>query len=119
MKTNFSVKSKRTDQNLYIRISGCFDGSSAWELINTINRKSPKSGKVFIDTDNIRDVVPFGKNVLDVNVKKVVIDPENIFFTGKYYKTLMPEGCRYYRKKGIKTHICNGNCKDCSCRYIQ
>jgi anti-anti-sigma regulatory factor len=119
MKSNFSLKSRKTDQNLYINISGCFDGSSAWELINTINRKHDKNGKVYIDTNNIREVAQFGKNVLATNVDKAAVKPKNLFFTGRYYKYLMPEGCRYYRKRGKKTHVCSGNCRDCTCNYKQ
>ncbi len=119
MKSNFSLKSRKTDRNLYINISGCFDGSSAWELINTINRKYPKNGNVFVDTDNLREVAQFGINVLDTHVNQASVKPQNLFFTGRHHKNLMPEGCRYYRKRGKKTHICNGKCSDCTCNYSQ
>jgi len=49
---------------LSIRLSGDFDGSSACQLINILNRNSRKNSKAAIDTDELKTIDTFGIDVL-------------------------------------------------------
>jgi len=60
MALNFKININRTNDNLYIRLMGDFDGSSAWELINAISENLNNSKFIQIDTGKLKKVYPFG-----------------------------------------------------------
>lgn len=83
MALNFKIICHKSSKNLHLKLMGDFDGSSAYELINTINKYRGNTGKVFIDTCSLLSVHPFG---LDVFQKKFSINglSHGLTFTGKY-----------------------------------
>ncbi|MBW2247665.1 MAG: peptidylprolyl isomerase, partial [Deltaproteobacteria bacterium] len=68
-----------------------FDGSSAYELINTLKKYNGNAGKVFVDTCSLLSVHPFGLDVFQKNcaVKKL---SRVLTFTGEYGNRLAPHG---------------------------
>ena len=63
MAQNFKYNVHRTIDNLCIRLTGDFDGSSAWELINAIRENLNNFKFIQIDTGELKMVYPFGREV--------------------------------------------------------
>ncbi|MBW2247672.1 MAG: peptidylprolyl isomerase, partial [Deltaproteobacteria bacterium] len=60
MALNFKIICHKNSENLHLKLMGDFDGSSAYELINTLKKYNGNAGKVFVDTCSLLSVHPFG-----------------------------------------------------------
>ncbi len=80
MSANFRIKSHHVNGSLHIELSGDFDGSSAWELANTIMLKNRGAGEVIINAENIGEVFPFGCAVFESLINTNIIPAEKIIF---------------------------------------
>jgi len=67
MAANFQILSYKTRDSLHLKLNGDFDGTSAYELINTIKDHGSNFYQIFIDTNNLRTIYTFGRNVLQKN----------------------------------------------------
>ena len=67
MASNFKFFSYPTRDSLHLKLFGDFDGSSAKELINALVDYGTDFFQIFIDTNNLRTIYTFGKNVLQKN----------------------------------------------------
>jgi len=63
MASNFKISFKRTHCNIYLNLTGDFDGSSAFELINTLEEHNGDGKKTFINTSGLFYIHPFGLSV--------------------------------------------------------
>ena len=70
MAHNFKIKLHRTVDNLHLHLMGDFDGSSAFELINTIKENLNSSRCIHIDTGELKKVYPFGQEIFNSNLLK-------------------------------------------------
>jgi hypothetical protein len=77
---------------------GDFDGSSAYELINTLKKYRGIVGRVFIHTCFLSSVCSFG---LDVFQKSYTIKKLSriLTFTGEYGNKLAPHGSIFLKPK--------------------
>ena len=82
MAHNFKINIHRTIDNLYIRLMGDFDGSSAFELVNAIKENQKNSKFVQIDTCKLKKVFPFGQDVFKYNLLNVQDKRTRIEFIG-------------------------------------
>ncbi|MEE4603773.1 MAG: hypothetical protein V2J65_20995 [Desulfobacteraceae bacterium] len=82
MAQNFKISIHRTLDNLYIRLMGDFDGSSAWELINAIRENLNSFKFIQIDTNKLKKVYPFGREVFKSNLLNVTDERIRIQFSG-------------------------------------
>ena len=82
MAQNFKISIHRRFDNLYIRLTGDFDGSSAWELINAIRENLNNSKFIKIDTSKLKKVYPFGREVFKSNLLNVKDTRIRIQFSG-------------------------------------
>jgi len=82
MAQNFKISIHRTIDNLYIRLTGDFDGSSAWELINAIRENLNNFKFIKIDTSKLKKVYPFGREVFKSNLLNVTDERIHIQFSG-------------------------------------
>jgi hypothetical protein len=91
MASNFRIFSHRNSDNLHLKLMGDFDGSSAFELANLLNRHQNSTRKIFIHTSNVSSVHPFGQAAFqkDRTVKNL---SNSLTFTGQHGRTLAPEG---------------------------
>ncbi|MDY6881595.1 MAG: hypothetical protein V2J25_05335 [Desulfatiglans sp.] len=90
MAKNFKMIVHRNSESVHFRLIGDFDGSSACELLSAIQRHE-KAAKVFIHTNCLKSVDPFGQNVFQNNLecKK---DPRSlVIFTGDNASQLDPK----------------------------
>ena len=82
MAANFQILSYKTRDSLHLKLNGDFDGTSAYELINTIKDNGTNFYQIFIDTNNLRTIYEFGRNVFQKNfgdLKKL----SNLIFIGE------------------------------------
>ena len=91
MAPNFKIFSHQNSDNLHLKLIGDFDGSSAYELIHTLEEYDGNTGRVFIHTCSLSSVHPFGLNVFQKSgsIKKL---SQNLTFTGEYGATIAPQG---------------------------
>jgi hypothetical protein len=69
---------------------GDFDGSSAHELLETIRDHEGHMHRVFIHTDCLREIHPFGKAVFHNNFQELNKSDTKFIFTGENGNTLAP-----------------------------
>ena len=71
MASNFHITSYKFEDSLYLRLNGDFDESSADELINTITKNGTGSMDIFIDTNNLKTILPFNRDVFKKNFNRI------------------------------------------------
>lgn len=91
MASNFTIRSKRKNGNLHIKLIGDFDGSSAHVLLNALKRNSDGEEKIFVHTGGLRRVSPFGRDVLQSHLSSLKNKSARIIFTGENGAILAPE----------------------------
>lgn len=64
MSVNFKMDRNRVRDTLIIKLTGDFDGSSAWELIKTIQESSVGVNRIVIKTNCLNHIYPFGMDTL-------------------------------------------------------
>ena len=90
MAHDFKISIHRTIDNLYIRLMGDFDGSSAWELINAIRENLNSFKFIQIDTSKLKKVYPFGREVFKSNLLNVTDERIRIQFSGSNALQIAP-----------------------------
>lgn len=83
MASNFQIYSFKTRDSLHLKLSGEFDGNSAYELINTLTKHGKDLYEIFIDTNDITTIYPFGKDVFQKNLRSSNKLFKNLVFIGK------------------------------------
>ena len=90
MACNFKIYTHRNSDGVHFKLIGDFDGSSAYELLNTIKTYSTNANKVFIHTDGLKAVHPFGKAVFHNNFNEISKQDVKFIFTGENGDMLEP-----------------------------
>ncbi len=90
MSNKFKISSHKSRHNLHLKLEGDFDGTSAHKLINAIKERMRGAPRVFIHTDCLENVYPFGVGVFQSNLDFVNGDSVTFVFTGDKAKQLMP-----------------------------
>ncbi len=83
MASNFQISSRKKQNNLYLKLSGDFDGSSAYELIHYLKDNGGLAKKIMVDTQSLRNVYPFGTHILKKNLHVLNGRSKHITFAGK------------------------------------
>ena len=115
MATNFYLETNHYYHDLHINLHSAFDGSSAYELIRTINDQQDIFKAVFIDITHVTSAVPFGKAVLNSHLPQKKFRAR-LYFSGSFAKDIIPNGFVLLKGNTGKTHNCSENCKNCVCR---
>ena len=82
MASNFQIYSLKTRESLHLRLAGDFDGSSAYELINKISEYGKRFYEIFIDTNDLNSIHPFGREVFQKRFGDLKKQFHNIIFIG-------------------------------------
>jgi len=82
MALNFTMHHVLKNGTLYIDLKGDFDGSSAMELLDRIESCRDGAEKIYINTDGLRDVDPFGRAVFEKQISQRNGKCAGIVFTG-------------------------------------
>jgi len=67
MVSNFHIFSYKTRDSLHLKLDGDFDGNSAYELINNLRDHGVEFFQIFIDTNDLKTVHAFGREVFQKN----------------------------------------------------
>jgi hypothetical protein len=74
---------------------GDFDGSSAYQLINALQKHSAGAFSVFIHTSNLKQVYPFGRDTFKTNLHSLNHKFfGSLIFTGEHASEIAPEESR-------------------------
>lgn len=87
MASNFQISTQEKRDSLHLKLYGDFDGSSAYELLNTLEHYS-RFNQIFIDTNELQTVYPFGKDVFQKNIGPIKKKFGNLIFIGELEHTL-------------------------------
>lgn len=91
MASTFRISVHRNSQTLHLKLLGDFDGSSAHQLLNILKRNSNGVERVFIHTDCLRNIHPFGQDVFQDNFDILKGQTVPFLFTGEHASQLAPE----------------------------
>lgn len=116
MENNFTMETQRQNKNIHIDIKGTFDGASAFALIHEMgNEIYDAANSIYVETQGISKVYPFGRAILDSNLPKIC--RKCVHFSGTMADRIAPEGCAIENGELHQGgHKCTGNCKNCPCR---
>jgi hypothetical protein len=82
MASNFQIYSFKTNDSLHLKLTGDFDGGSAHELINILTKHGTDSWDIFIDTNNLKTIHPFGRDVFQKNLNGIKKQLKNLTIVG-------------------------------------
>jgi hypothetical protein len=84
MASNFKLFLQETRDSTHMKMCGDFDGTSAHELITAIQKHAHKSNQVFIHTEDLGNIYPFGRDVFQNNLGHLKKHSSKIVFVGKH-----------------------------------
>ena len=85
MAVNFRISQLKCKNSVHLTLNGDFDGTSAHELINTLKSYSTDVDQIFINTNGLKTIHPFGRVVLSHNLAGV---NGSLVFIGNYGRRL-------------------------------
>lgn len=91
MASNFRISVHRNSDNLHLKLMGDFDGSSAWEVLNMVKKRSKGVCRVIIHTNALRHINPYGRDTFQENLRQRNEYPVSILFTGDHARQIAPE----------------------------
>jgi hypothetical protein len=90
MASNFLIISYKNRDSLHLRLSGDFDVNSAQELTNTLLMHGAGYWDIFIDTNNLETIHPFGRVTFKMNLSNFKKQLNNLFFIGANKHKIAP-----------------------------
>lgn len=93
MANNFKFIPSRIRDRIHLKLYGDFDGSSACELINFLKNFRNGCNQIFINTNNLNTIHPFGMDVFIKSLGAMGININNIIITGKNRFSLKQRWC--------------------------
>jgi len=90
MASNFQIYSYKTRDSLHLKLNGDFDGNSAHELINILNEAASSFWEIFIDTNGLKDIHPFGRAVFEKNFSVLNKKLSHFIFIGENGNKISP-----------------------------
>lgn len=88
MAVNFKIFQLKTKASVHLSLDGDFDGSSAYELINTIKSYGSDVETVYVNTNGLRSIHPFGQAVLYRNLSALRGRFRSVMFIGNQGRQL-------------------------------
>lgn len=83
MASNFKIGSYKTRDGFGLKLAGDFDATSAFELIYAVKTLPEKNEKIYICTDGLKLIHPFGIDVLRRFIHPLNSESTRIVFKGK------------------------------------
>jgi hypothetical protein len=94
--SKFKIIVHRNDENIHLKLSGDFDGSSAFELLKSLRLYCQTESRAFIHTGSLKEIYPFGRHILQKNLDMLNGKCLPLVFTGEHADQLAPEGSRIF-----------------------
>jgi hypothetical protein len=82
MASNFKISIHHNSNNPHLNLLGDFDGTSTEQLINVLKEKTNSVYKVIIHTNSLKNIYPFGQDMLRQNLPELKSCPIHILFIG-------------------------------------
>jgi anti-anti-sigma regulatory factor len=83
MASNFQIYSFKTKNSLHLKLTGDFDGSSAYDLIHTLTKQGKGVYEIFIDINDLNSIHPFGREVFQKKLGDLKNQFHGISFVGR------------------------------------
>jgi len=90
MAPNFRIFVHRNSDSLNLELVGDFDGTSAFELLDTVKENGPGLRKVFINTSGLKTIYPFGAHVFEKNFSDLRGSSFQLLFEGEHAQKIAP-----------------------------
>ena len=84
MASNFKILTHWSSDSVHLSLIGDFDGSSAHELLNFIQKSSNKVQNLVIHTSRLRSVHPFGRHTFHSQLRTIRRQPVQLLYTGDH-----------------------------------
>jgi anti-anti-sigma regulatory factor len=94
MASNFGIAVDKNSDGFGLKLAGDFDATSAYELIYAIKKLPGKTIKVYIYTNELKDIHPFGLDIFHKFMRSVNGQSAKIVFTGNSASQLSPGNAR-------------------------
>ena len=91
MATDFHMFSYKTRDSLHLKLEGDFDGTSAYELLETLKKNGNGFYQIFIDTNDLKTIYPFGKEVFQKKLGIFKKQPSHLIFIGENGRKISPD----------------------------
>ena len=88
MAANFSVRQHQGRDGWHLTLKGDFDGSAALELICILKKRCDQTLRIFIHTEGISAVLPFGRGVFQRRCALPNRGRPILVFTGKHARKI-------------------------------
>jgi anti-anti-sigma regulatory factor len=89
MAANFKILVHHSSESLHLKLAGDFDGTSAYEVINTM-LENGRTHRIFIHTAGLKEIHPFGKAILEKNLFMFKKQDIEVIFTGEHASQFVP-----------------------------
>ena len=99
MAANFKIFSHRNGNDLHLKLIGDFDGSSAYELLNTMKEHCLGISRIFVHTSGLKEIHSFGLHMFHSHLCKQGIESISILFTGENANQLRPNSDKIFLKE--------------------
>jgi hypothetical protein len=83
MSSRFQIIASLANDALHLQMMGEFDGSAACDLIKRLEESGSSASQIFVDTNHLRSVHPFGKIVFENRCGRLSRTTPRLSFTGK------------------------------------
>ena len=83
MASNFQMFSYQTRDSFHLILEGDFDGSSAYELLETLKKYGNGFYQIYIDTNDLKTIYPFGREVFQKKLGIFKQKLNNLVFIGE------------------------------------
>jgi len=90
MASNFEVSVDKKSKGCGLKLVGDFDATSAYELIYAIKKLPEDIVKIFIYTDGLQGISPFGLDVFHRQMSPLDDQSRKLVFTGKKASHISP-----------------------------
>jgi anti-anti-sigma regulatory factor len=91
MGTDFEISIQKKGEDVYLKLRGGFDGTSAYELLYILQTHCNSGSQVFIHTSCLGTIYPFGLDVFRNNFDMLKGKSLDLVFTGEHASLLAPE----------------------------
>jgi len=91
MASNFRVFVHRNSENVHLQLTGDFDGTSAYELLDVMRKSSFRASRVFIHTESLKHIEPLGRFLFQDKLRAFEPRSLRLLFTGSHASQLAPE----------------------------
>jgi anti-anti-sigma regulatory factor len=92
MAMNFRITVHQNSENLHLTLEGDFDGSSAYELLNALEKRCRFASRAFIHTNGLRQIDSFGSSVFRNHLGELKPCKHMLLrFTGGHAEALAPQ----------------------------